>query len=59
MGVSLPGRMCLNKETYDTRQEALSVVEYVYSKEAEEGYSVNLKVYKCPLCQKYHLGSKR
>jgi len=52
MGISLPGKMCLNKESYDTRQEALDTIEYINRREIEEGYYLDLKVYKCPLCQK-------
>lgn len=59
MGVSLPSKMCLNKESYNTRQEASNVIEYINRQEIEEGYYLDLKVYKCPLCQKYHLGSRK
>lgn len=56
----IPVKMCLSKEKYESKKEALCVIEYLRRRALEENYSFsnNLKIYKCPLCHKYHLGSK-
>ena len=58
---NLINKMCLNKQIYKSKQEALDILEYSRRKAVNEGreFPNNLKVYKCPLCQNYHLGSKK
>jgi hypothetical protein len=57
---SLPTRMCLGKESYDSKGEANWVLSYLRTKaiNEEDCFYENLRIYKCPFCQKYHLGSR-
>jgi len=45
--------MCLSKEVFSTAAEAQKVVDWSRAyKDAPK-----LKIYKCPLCTKYHISS--
>jgi len=39
---------------YETKEDALETVRYI-----KEEYGTVLKVYKCPVCGKYHLTEGR
>ncbi len=54
-------KMCLSKTSYETKEEALASIKYLQKQyyDGEDIYLLDLKVYKCPLYQKYHLGSRK
>lgn len=41
---------CLSKTSYETYEDALATLNYVYETEG-----IKLKIYKCPICGNYHL----
>jgi hypothetical protein len=49
--------MCLSKKTYRSKQKALDTLNYL--RENNPQLSSDIRVYKCPLCQQYHLGAKK
>lgn len=46
-------RTCLHKKWYRTKDYALGI-----AKKIEEEKGIKLFVYKCPLCNRYHLTKK-
>jgi hypothetical protein len=49
--------MCLCKEKYDTKKEAREAKAFIIESAREVDHTVrhNLRIYKCPLCSKFHL----
>ena len=45
---------CFSKTQYETYEDAQSTADYLLDTEG-----IKLYVYKCPLCQKYHLTKRR
>ena len=43
-------KTCFSKTRYATEEEALDTVAYLYEMEG-----IRLSVYKCPICNGYHL----
>jgi hypothetical protein len=52
--MNLPSRMCLNKQAYDSKEQASRVLQDVMAMNE----SLDLNIYRCPLCSKFHLGRK-
>jgi hypothetical protein len=53
MGKSNFNKVCGDKSAYETEEEAWASSDYLYENEG-----LDLNVYKCPICNKYHLTSK-
>ena len=52
--------MCLSKQAYKTKKEALDILEHLREKyDEDEPIPNTLSVYRCPMCYLYHLGNRR
>lgn len=48
--------MCLRKRRYDTIEECQSVVDRINAKRLQIGVAA---AYRCPFCQKWHVGREK
>ena len=49
-------KMCLTKNTYNSKKEAESDIKFINDWRLHEGFEREyFKVYKCPVCGKFHL----
>jgi hypothetical protein len=53
-GMRLIGKMCEDKSTYKNRKEAEEMCNELY-----DSHSIRRKIYKCPICFKFHLATVR
>lgn len=54
MGRSNIDKICLGKFSYETEYEAELAADYIYETE-----KMDLDIYKCPICNGWHLTSKK
>lgn len=54
MGRSNIDKICFSKTRYNTKEEADKTADYIYETE-----NVMLYVYKCPICNGFHLTKKK
>lgn len=54
MGKKNIDKICFSKVRHATKQEAEQHADYLWETEG-----IDLKVYKCPICNGYHLSSKK
>jgi hypothetical protein len=54
MGKKNIDKICFGKNRYETEEEAWNVSDYIWETE-----KVDLDIYKCPICNGWHLTSKR
>lgn len=55
-----PYKMCLNKESYDSKEEArIQMHSWIHSRDYVVQKSSTLKPYKCAFCSKWHVGNSK
>ena len=54
MGRSNINKTCFDKVRHETEFEAIEHIDYLYETEG-----IELDYYKCPICNGYHLTTKR
>lgn len=54
MKSSNPIVVCQTKKSYASKMEAEDMATYLYYKK-----DLDLEVYRCPMCEQYHLSSKK
>ena len=54
MGKSNIDKICFSKTRYSTKEEANKTADYIYETE-----NVMLYVYRCPICNGFHLTKKK
>ena len=54
MGQNNADKTCFSKRRYETEDEAWHVSDFLY-----ETYNLDLGVYKCPICEGYHLTKRK